>query len=101
MIKIVPDPPLATPRKPAYTAFGCCNGNHPPLFSVCDGIELEDALVHLSLQIQCARHTTAQACERADEPFRNLLMATQHSLELSNALIESVLDGMEAKAASK
>ena len=99
MIKIVPDPPLTTPRKPVYTAFGCCNGNHPPLFSVCDGIELEDALVHLSLQLHCARQTTAQICKRADEPFRNLLMATQHSLELSNALIESVLDGMEAKAA--
>ena len=101
MIKIVPDPPLATPRKPAYTAFGCCNGNHPPLFSVCDGIELEDALVHLSLQIQCAKQTTAQVCERADEQFKSLLVATRQSLEMSNALIETVLDGMEAKAASK
>ena len=44
------------------------------------------------------RFKSSIAC---DEPFRNLLMATQHSLELSNALIESVLDGMEAKAASK
>ena len=100
MIKIVPDPPLTTPRKPVYTAFGCCNGNHPPLFSVCDGIELEDALVHLSLQIQCAKQTTAQVCKRADEQFKNLLLATQHSLEMSNALIESVLDGMEAKASN-
>ena len=61
---------------------------------------LEDALVYLSIMIQCARDTTAQACERADEQFKSLLMASQHSLELSNALIESVLDGMEAKAVS-
>ena len=100
MTKIVPDPPLTTTRrKPVYTAFGCCNGNHPPLFSVCEGIELEDALVHLSLQIQCAKDTTAQACERADEQFKTLLIAAQQSLEMSNVLIETVLDGMDANAA--
>ncbi|WP_100633865.1 DUF3077 domain-containing protein [Pseudomonas qingdaonensis] len=101
MTKIVPDPPLPnTPRKPAYSSFGCCHGDHPPLFSVREDIKLEDALVYLSIMIQCARDTTAQACERADEQFKSLLMASQHSLELSNALIESVLDGMEAKAVS-
>ncbi|MCP8347387.1 DUF3077 domain-containing protein [Pseudomonas sp. FBF18] len=100
MTKIVPDPPLTTTRrKPVYTAFGCCNGNHPPLFSVCEGIELEDALVHLSLQIQCAKDTTAQACERADEQFKTLLIAAQQSLEMSNVLIDSMLDAMEANAA--
>jgi hypothetical protein len=101
MTKIVPDPPLPnTPRKPAYTSFGCCHGDHPPLFSVREDIKLEDALVYLSIMIQCAKDTTVQACERADAQFKSLLMASQHSLELSNALIESVLDGMEAKAVS-
>jgi hypothetical protein len=98
MTKIVPDPPLVNPRKTAYSAFGCCNGNHPPLFSVCEGIELEDALVHLSLQIQCAKDTTAQACERADAQFKDLLVAAQQSLEMSTVLIDTVLDGMEAQA---
>ena len=100
MTKIVPDPPL-TRRKPVYTAFGCCNGNHPPLFSVCEGIELEDALVHLSLMIQCAKETTAQTCERADEQFKTLLIAAQQSLEMSNVLIETVLDGLEANTATQ
>ena len=54
MTKIVPDPPLPnTPRKPAYTSFGCCHGDHPPLFSVREDIKLEDALVYLSIMIQC------------------------------------------------
>ncbi|WP_255263641.1 DUF6124 family protein [Pseudomonas aegrilactucae] len=89
------------PRKPVYTSFGCCHGDHPPLFSVREDIKIEEALVYLSIMIQCAKDTTAQACERVDEQFKSLLMASQHSLEMSNALIESVLDGMEAKAASK
>ena len=100
MVKTVSNPPLTTqPRKRIYPAFGYCNGNHPPLFSVCEGIELEDALVHLSLQIQCAKDTTAQACERADEQFKTLLIAAQQSLEMSTVLIDTVLDGMEANAA--
>ena len=100
MTKIVPDPPLTnTPRKPAYTSFGCCHGDHPPLFSVREDIKLEDALVYLSIMIQCATDTTAQACERADEQFKTLLIAAQQSLEMSNVLIDSVLDAMEANAA--
>ena len=51
MVKTVSDSTL--PRKPLYTAFGCCNGNHPPLFSVREDIKLEDALVYLSIMIQC------------------------------------------------
>jgi hypothetical protein len=98
MTKIVPDPPRVNSRKTTYTAFGCSNGNHPPLFSVCEGIELEDALVHLSLQIQCAKDTTAQACERADAQFKHLLVAAQQSLEMSTVLIDTVLDGMQAQA---
>lgn len=96
MIKIVPDPPFPSERPTtAHTHFGSCTGVHPPLFAVCAGVDIEDALVHLAMSLKSAFETNAQVCEMADKPLRGLVWATQHSLEISQALVESLLSGFE------
>ncbi|MGF6592150.1 DUF3077 domain-containing protein [Pseudomonas sp. 2835] len=96
MIKIVPDPPPAgAPAKTTCTLFGSCDGSHDPLFAVRAGVDIEDALVHISVLQRCAFVTNAQALEKADADLRELLWATQHSLEMAKALTEAVLDGLE------
>ena len=67
MSKPVPDPPCT-----AHSRFGTCSGHHPPLFSVCEGISLEDALVHLAMSLTSAYETNYQVCESADRPLQGL-----------------------------
>ncbi|MGE8407717.1 MAG: DUF3077 domain-containing protein [Pseudomonas sp.] len=101
MIKIVPDPPASSQRPTtAHTQFGACHGSHPPLFAVSAGIDIEDALVHLAMSLKSAFETNAQVCEMADRPLRGLVWATQHSLEISQALVESLLSGVEKQHAA-
>ncbi|MEN5202574.1 DUF3077 domain-containing protein [Pseudomonas wadenswilerensis] len=95
MTKPVPDPPLVTKTA---TTFGSCNGSHAPLFAVRTGASAEDALVHATVLLKSAYQTNAQACEKVDPDVRGLLWATQHSLEMSIALVEACLDEVEAHA---
>ncbi|MFD2645540.1 hypothetical protein [Pseudomonas japonica] len=92
MIKPVPDPP-----RTAHTHFATCNGSHPPLFAVCEGARMEDALVHLSLSLASAWETNFQVCESASKPIQGLAWATQHSLEICQALVESLLKRPQQK----
>ncbi|MDU9391962.1 hypothetical protein [Pseudomonas sp. zfem002] len=94
MKKIVPDPPVSPPTT-AHTHFGSCNGTHPPLFSVCAGASMEDALVHLSASLASAYETNFQVCESANRPMQGMAWATQHSLEICRALVESLLSTRE------
>ena len=88
MFKPVPDPPSPTT---AHTHFATCNHSPPPLFSVCAGARLEDVLVHLSMSLASAYETNYQVCESASKPMQSLAWATQHSLEICQALVESLL----------
>ncbi|MNM85430.1 hypothetical protein D3C81_975440 [compost metagenome] len=97
MTKIVPDPPLTTQTS---TTFGSCNGSHEPLFAVRAGVSSEDALIHASILIKSAYQANAQACELVEPEVRNLLWASQHTLEMSLALIEALLDEVEARSAT-
>ncbi len=108
MKKIVPDPPPGDPQrdasfaiKTAHAHFGTCNGAHVPLFAVCAGASIEDALVHLAMTLKAAFETNAQACEMVDRRFAGLLWATQHSLEIADAVVESLLRGIKGQADSK
>ncbi|TDF82337.1 DUF6124 family protein [Pseudomonas sp. H9] len=98
MTKIVPDPPPSTTQ--TSTTFGTCNGSHDPLFAVRTGVSSEDALVHACVLLKSAYHTTAHACDMVDSEARGLLWATEQSLEMSLALVEAVLDEVEARAAT-
>lgn len=100
MVKPVPDPPaLPSTLTTAHTHFADCNGIHPPLFAVCEGASLEDALVHLSTSLKSAYETNFQVCESADMRMRGLAWATQHSLEIGLALLDSLLKGCLKKDA--
>lgn len=52
MTKGLPDPPASLTTAP--TSFSTCESSHPPLFSVRPGVDLEDALVHLSTLLRGA-----------------------------------------------
>lgn len=98
MKKLVPDPPATLLRTTTtHTPFSFRDGNHTPLFAVCAGADMEDALVQLSVLLRSAYETNFQACETADTDLRGLLWATQHTLEASRALAESLLTGIEAQ----
>lgn len=91
MMKIVPDPPRLTT---VHTYFNACNDSHKPLFAVCEGVDIEDALVHLSMTLKSAFETNMQVCEQADRALGGLAWATYHSLEISQALVDSLLGGV-------
>ena len=97
MTKPVPDPPL-TPQ--TSTTFGSCNGSHDPLFAVRAGVSCEDALVHTSVLLKSAYQANAHACGMVNEEVRGLLWATEQSLEMSLALVEALLDEVEARSAT-
>ncbi|WP_175649761.1 hypothetical protein [Pseudomonas sp. Marseille-P9899] len=96
MIKIVPDPPSSTPRRcTLHTRFSTCNSGHKPLFAICDGVDIEDALMHLSMSLKAAFETNAQLCEMIEKPLGGLAWSTWHSLEICEALVESLLGKVE------
>ncbi|PWB32951.1 hypothetical protein DCO48_11175 [Pseudomonas sp. SDI] len=96
MNKIVPDPPPAgAPVTTFSTAFASCSGSHDPVFAVRAGVDIEDALVHLSVLLRCAQVTTVKALELAEGEQQSLLWSTQQSLDMSHALTEAVLKGVE------
>nr|WP_319526993.1 DUF3077 domain-containing protein [Pseudomonas laurentiana] len=102
MTKIVPDPPQSLLGKTATTAFGCCDAGHAPLFTVCSGIDAEDALVHVSLLLQGIYDTAQQACEHIDDiPKKGLLWSILHSAEMAKGLVDAVLDGIETQALNR
>jgi len=101
MKKIVPDPPASSPRTlTVHTPFAACDGQHPPLFAVCAGADIEDALVHLEVMLRTCYETNLQACDTVkDRHLAGMLWATQHTLEASRALAESMLRGIAERRA--
>lgn len=91
MTKIDLDSPRITT---VHTQFCFGNDSRRPLFAVCDGVDIEDALVHLSMTLKSASETNTQVCERADRTVGGLAWATCQSLEVSQALVASLLGRM-------
>ncbi|MCE1115318.1 MULTISPECIES: hypothetical protein [Pseudomonas] len=89
-------PALCKPRPvTGCSQFGTCNHAHAPMLSVHAGVDSEDALVCAVAALKAAYETNAAALEKADEPLRSLLTATENSLEKGLALAEAVLEGLE------
>ncbi len=95
MKKIVPDPPSRLTT--VHTHFGTCNDSHKPLFAVCPDVDIEDALVHLSMTLKSAFETNVQVCELAEKSVGDLAWTTYHALEIARALTESLLQGVTRK----
>ncbi|MEX5360201.1 hypothetical protein WCE03_00060 [Pseudomonas guariconensis] len=99
MTKAIPDPPHRSTTAPA--AFGSCEHSHPPLFSVCAGVELKDALVHLSSLLKGACASNLKALQITDGTCHDLLLGNDHALEAGKALVEALLDGLERQQVTK
>ncbi|NIF25221.1 DUF3077 domain-containing protein [Pantoea sp. Tr-811] len=93
MTKGLPDPPIRATT--ASCDFGHCECSHPSLFSVRSGVDLEDALVHLSTLLKGAFATNLKAMESATGTCRDLLLANDHGLDSAKAVVEALLDGVE------
>ncbi|KJK09121.1 hypothetical protein [Pseudomonas tussilaginis] len=87
---------IHNPRPVTASAhFGTCHQAHAAMFSVHAGVDGADALVCAVAALKAAYETNALALEKAEEPLRSLLMATENSLEKGLALAEAVLEGLE------
>lgn len=48
-------------------------------------------LVHLTMSLAWVYETNYQSCESASKPMHSLVWVTQHSLDICQALVESLL----------
>lgn len=78
--------------------FGSCEGSHDPLYTVRPNVSSEDALIHLSCLLKSVYQTTLVACDRVDEDVRSLLWGNEHALDTGIALVESMLEEVQARA---
>ncbi|EJL09515.1 DUF6124 family protein [Pseudomonas chlororaphis] len=119
MKKLVPDPPMPLPgqfRTPehdlatqrirlalaANTAETSTLGNlkatvpaavgRDALFSVRPDVTAEEALVHVSLLLDCAVQVSDEISERASGVERGLIWSMIHSVEMANAVVNALLD---------
>ncbi|MFF7110386.1 hypothetical protein [Pseudomonas sichuanensis] len=65
------------------------------MFAVRDGVDFEDALVHLSTLLKGAFATNLKAMELATGTCRDLLLANDHGLDAAKAVVEALLDGVQ------
>ncbi|MFJ2547709.1 DUF6124 family protein [Pseudomonas sp. NPDC087612] len=96
MKKPVPDPPSLHLVETLETSVKSCP-DHPPLFNVRAGICAEDALVHAVLYLKCASATISQVVKHTDNEGRAFVWSSQHSVEMASALMDALLDGVEAR----
>nr|WP_248919557.1 DUF3077 domain-containing protein [Pseudomonas entomophila] len=99
MTKALPDPPSRATTAPS--SFGNCECSHPSLFAVREGVDLEDALVHLSTLLKAAFATNLKAMEQATGTCRDLLLGNDHGLDTAKAVVEALLDGLEMQQLAK
>lgn len=99
MKKIVPDPP---PITTTHQPFSPSPATKSPLFAVCDGVELGHALEQLAVLLRLSRDNNYLACEMAESRsgMSELLWSTQHVLETSQALVDSLLTSVARQRAA-
>lgn len=119
MKKLVPDPPLTLPgqfrthehdRDTQRIRLALASNNaevsilsslkdtapisigRDSLFSVRAGISAEEALVHVSLLLDCAVQVSDEITECASGVERGLIWSMIHSVEMAGAVVDSLLD---------
>ncbi|MBB1614739.1 MULTISPECIES: DUF6124 family protein [Pseudomonas] len=65
---------------------------HHSMFSVRPGINAEEALVHVSLLLDCAVQVSDEITEHASSVERGLIWSMIHSVEMARAVVDSLLD---------
>lgn len=56
------------------------------------GISAEEALIHVSLLLDCAVQVSDEITERASGVERGLIWSMIHSVEMARAVVDSLLD---------
>ncbi|WP_194791279.1 DUF3077 domain-containing protein, partial [Pseudomonas sp. UFMG81] len=77
--------------------FCTCKSSHPPLFTVRPGIDAADALVHASMLARAIQEIADNYAQlHAPEAYRAMIWSIEHSAQTLRALVEGLLDAMEA-----
>ncbi|WP_332880041.1 hypothetical protein [Pseudomonas sp. NMI760_13] len=71
------------------------------MFAVREGVDFEDALVHLSTLLKGAFATNLKAMELATGTCPDLLLGNDHGLDAAKAVVEALLDGVEMQQVEK
>lgn len=67
------------------------------LFSVREGVSVEEALVHISLLLKCAEEVSDEITQLGSGVERGLIWSMVHSVEMARAVVEALLDGRGAR----
>ncbi|MEW5547982.1 hypothetical protein [Pseudomonas soli] len=71
------------------------------MFAVREGVDFEDALVHLSTLLKGAFATNLKAMKLATGTCHDLLLGNDHGLDAAKAVVEALLDGVEMQQVEK
>ncbi|UVJ43214.1 DUF3077 domain-containing protein [Pseudomonas sp. LS1212] len=97
MLKITPDPPPSRIiTHTAEKAFGPLDSNNRPLFTVREGIPVEDALVQVAMLLDCADAIGWAAAEHLELNDKALALTIIQNVGSARALIEALLDSVRA-----
>src|ERR1700712_393462 len=91
MIRSTPHPP-ETPVTQSI-AFGINTGSQN-LFTVQQGIKVEDALVLVSEYLACAAATAYESADNTPAEFRPLARAVVFQIDAAKALVEASIAGL-------
>ncbi|MCY1395847.1 hypothetical protein D9M71_108020 [compost metagenome] len=98
MIEPTPNPPRALHATKPVTrshVFGQYLGSEA-LFTVREGIEVEDALIHACDRMQCSVAIACEMVERSHPEYQALARSVEHQLEVAMALVEASIAGIES-----
>lgn len=69
------------------------------MFSVRAGINAEEALVHVSLLLDCAVQVSDEITEQGSGVERGLIWSMIHSVEMARAVVDALLEGSKGAQA--
>ncbi|MBP5061377.1 hypothetical protein HUT27_04000 [Pseudomonas chlororaphis] len=67
--------------------------NSDSLFAIREGINAEEALLHVSLLLKSAEEVSDEITERGSGIERGLIWSLVHSVEMARAVVDALLDG--------
>ncbi|MGZ0786054.1 DUF6124 family protein [Pseudomonas saponiphila] len=71
------------------------------LFAIREGINAEEALLHVSLLLKSAEEVSDEITERGSGIERGLIWSLVHSVEMARAVVDALLDGSRHRPSLK
>jgi hypothetical protein len=98
MVNPIPDPVSSCPDKLTATHDFSVGPGEAPVFTVLEGIALQDALTHACQYLKGASASNVELIESIPVPMRALGSAVGHSIAMALALVEASIKGLDAQA---